>query len=91
MSLIASAAFVLPFSLTKSWGFFTRYIIALVTLAALFTASMLIPVIHIVEGHFLWLISGAISTFVLGTAVAVLSNMYFRKTGSRSALLWEIK
>jgi len=90
MSLIASSAFVLPFSLSKSWGFLMRYLIALAVLAALFIISMLIPAISAVEGYFVWAISGVISAFVFGTAVAVSSNMHFRKTGSRSALLWEI-
>ncbi|MCL2376636.1 MAG: hypothetical protein FWC76_04485 [Defluviitaleaceae bacterium] len=90
VSLVASTAWVLCFSFNKPWGFFTRYIISLVALAALFVISMLIPVVNGAEGHFIWIISGIASTFVFGTAVAVSSNMHFRKTGLRSALLWEI-
>jgi len=90
VSLAASAVWVLCFSLTKAWGFSIRYLLALITLAALFAVSMLIPAINVVEGHFIWVISGVISTLAFGTAVAVSSNIHFRKTGSRSVLLWEI-
>ena len=90
VSMIASSMWVLCFSLVKSWSFFARYSLAFITLAALFVTSMLLPVISGTEGHVIWIVSGIISTFAFGTAVAVSSNKYFRITGSRSALLWEI-
>jgi len=90
VSMIASTAWVLLFSFNKSWGFFTRYLLALIVLAASFAVSILIPAISMTEGYLLWIVSGIISTLTFGTAVAVSSNRLFGKTGSRSALLWEI-
>jgi len=90
VSMMASAMWAVCMSLAKSWGFFTRYLLVLVVLAALFVISMLIPVINGVDGHLIWIISVAVSTFAFGTAVAVYSNMHFRKTGTISALIWEI-
>jgi len=90
VSMIVSAMWVLCFSLAKPWSFLARYLLALIIMAALYTISMLIPVINGTEGHFMWIVSGIISTFAFGTTVAVSSNMLFKKTGSRSALLWEM-
>ena len=90
VSMIASAVWVLCFSSVKARGFFARYVPAFIGLAALFAASMLIPAIRGTEGYVLWIASGFLSTFAFGTAVAVSGNRYFKKTGTRSALLWEI-
>jgi len=90
VSMTASVIWLLYFSLSKSWSFLTRYLLAFITLAALFIISMLIPAINGAEGYFIWVISGFISTFAFGTGVAVSSNKHFRNTGSRTALIWEI-
>ena len=89
VSMIASAAWVLCFSLAKSWSFLTRYLLVLTISAALFATSMLIPAINATEG-LIWLISGIISTFSFGTGVAILSSKHFKNTGARSTLLWEL-
>ena len=89
-SMAVSAAFSLCISLAKSWGFVARYLLALLVLVALLAISILIPVINRVDGYHIWLISVAISTFAFGTAIAVYSNMHFKNTGLRSALIWEI-
>jgi len=91
ISMPASAAWVLCFGSAKPWSFFTRYLLALTVLVALFTITILIPAINSTEGHFTWVVSGIISTFSFGTAIAVFSNKHFRKTGIRSTLIWEIK
>jgi len=90
VSMLSSAMWVLCFGSANLWRFFTRYLLILVILAVLFAMSMLIPAINAIEGHFIWIISGIISTLAFGTAVAVLSNKRFKKTGTRSTLLWEI-
>jgi len=90
VSLVASTVWMLCFLVTKSWGFITRYLLALGIWAVLFVISMLVPIISVIEGHLIWVICSAVSTLIFGTAVAVASNMHFRKTGTRSVLLWEI-
>lgn len=91
VSTLASIVCVLCFGSAKSWSFVTRYLLTLLILSALFILSMLIPVIGSTKGHFMWVISGAASILAFGTAVAVLSNQHFKKTGTRSVLLWELK
>ena len=90
VSMLASAAWVLCFGCAKPWGFVPRYLLALVVLAALFAISIYIPVINSTENYFTWVVSGVVSTLAFGSAVAMLSNKRFRKTGSRSTLLWEL-
>ena len=90
VSMLSSVLWVLCFGLVKPWGFFCRYLIALIILTALFGLSILMPVINSTEEHFLWIISSLISTLAFGTAIAVLSEKRLRKTGVRSVLLWEL-
>jgi len=89
-SMLASATWALCFGSTKSWRFLAKYLLTTIILVALFAITMLIPAINSTEGHFIWIVSGLISTFAFGTAVAVLSDKHFKKTGSRSVLLWEL-
>jgi len=90
VSMAASVIWALCFSLNKSWGFFTRYLLVLIALAILFLLSVLFPAIRMTEGYYIWIISGIISTFAFGSAVAVSSSRLFAKTGTRTTLIWEV-
>jgi len=89
-SMVISFVWTLCFSNIKAWGFFKRYLLALMVLVVLAVISMLIPLINGVQWFAIWIISGIISSLIFGTAVAASSNMYHKKTGKRNALLWEI-
>jgi len=91
VSLLTSGAWVVCFGLINSWNFFCRYLLNLTILIIVFGISKIIPVISSQNGHFLWIISGFISTFFFTTGVSVLCEKYLKKTGERSVLLWEIK
>jgi len=91
VSLVSSLMWVVCFGVIKSWKFFARYSMLLLFILALAGVSMLIPVVNAIEGHFIWIISGLISTFAFGTAVAVMSEKQLKKTGARSVLIWELK
>ena len=91
VSLLASAAWVLCFGLIKSWKFFFRYLLNLAILIVIFGISKIIPVISSQNGHFLWIISGFVSTFLFITGVSILCEKNVKKTGIRSVLIWELK
>ena len=91
VSMVSSLMWVVCFGLIKSWNFFARYLLLVAVMVALSGISMLIPVINSTSGYFVWIISGFISMFAFGTAVAVLSEKQLKKTGARSVLLWELK
>jgi len=90
MSMLAAPAWVLCFGSGKPLSFSARYLLVLIILAVLTAVSMSIPAINSTDGHFVWVISGIISTLAFGTTVAVLSNKHFRNTGARCTLLWEL-
>ena len=91
ISMIGSAAWTLSFGHNKNWRFVARYLLSLAIMAASFAVSMLIPVINAAQWHLLWLICGLFSTIAFGTGIAVFSEKHLKKTGKRSALLWEVQ
>jgi len=91
VSLLTSGAWVVCFGLIKSWNFCCRYLLNLAILFIVFGSSKIIPIISSQNGHFLWIISGFIATFLFTTGVSVLCEKNLKKTGERSVLLWELK
>ena len=91
VSLLTSGVWVICFGLIKSWNFCCRYLLNLTILFIVFGISKIIPAINSQNGHFLWIISGFMSTFLFTTGVSVLCEKYLKKTGKRSVLLWELK
>ena len=91
LSLAASAVWMASFAHSKKWGFFARYLLAFTILALLFGASVLIPAINSETGHLRWLLSSFIATLGMGTALAIKNEKYFKSTGNRSVLIWELE
>ena len=91
LSMASSIMWVVCFGVIKSLKFFARYSILFIFILALSGVSMLIPVVNSVTGHFIWIMSGLVSTLVFCTAVAVLSEKQLKKTGARSVLIWELE
>ena len=91
MSLICSSVWILFFGLGEKCGFVSRYLTALVLTGSLFGISMIVPVIKNADGFFFWIVSGFASSFLFGSGIAVLSEIKRKKTGIRSALLWELQ
>ena len=91
VSLAASAVWMAAFAHGKQWGFFVRYLLAFIVITVLFGASVLIPAINSEAGHLRWLLSSFIVTIGMGTALAVKNEKYFKNTGKRSVLIWELE
>ena len=90
VSMAASAVFAISFGYVKSWNFLARYSLVTALLAALFGTSMLIFAANAVAGYHLWVLSGFIATFAMGTAFSIVSEKHFRSTGQRSVIIWEL-
>jgi hypothetical protein len=90
LSMATSIMWVVCFGVMKSQKFFARYSTLLIFIMVLSGVSMLIPIINSTDGHFIWIISGLVSTLAFGTAVAVLSEKQLKKVGARSVLIWEL-
>ena len=53
--------------------------------------SAFVPVISKSDGYIMWILSCMISLYGFGLLLAFYSERYYKKTGIRSVLVWEIQ
>ena len=91
ISMSASIVWTLILSIKKIKSAFLRTLLCSIIIVIMLGISIFIPVLNSSNGFIIWILSCIISLFGFGILLAVYSEIYFKKTGIRSVLVWEIK
>jgi len=91
ISMSASIIWTLFLGMSSIKSLFAKIFLCSMIIMILLGISVLIPAINKSDGYIFWILSCIISLFGFGILLALYSERYYKKTGVRSVLVWEIQ
>ena len=91
ISMSSSIIWTLILGISSIKSLVIKVILCLMFIIILLFVSVLIPVVNKSDGYIIWILSCAISLFGFGILLAFYSEKYYKRTGVRSVLVWEIQ
>ena len=91
ISMTASIVWTLILGMSSIKSFIMKVALCITTIILLLVASVFVPIINKSDGYIIWMLSCIISLIGFGILLSFYSEKFYKKTGKRSVLIWEIQ